>query len=147
MDYNVLMPMSRLPPGGTATMLTETDYQALRKKQEDNFQRDLEALERVRRIANIPEAEVNGQPRPVSRGPGRAGATSGKGKFIRSAREAIAEFSGDFSMLELHEALQKRLGKLNKQYVRTVLRRLEKRNEIATVRPGAGRRATIYRRK
>jgi hypothetical protein len=137
-------------------MLTEAEYQALRRqleeerrKAEEEFDKNMEALERVYRLAkkaSLPEAKKSATPDRNGFGSPQAETAIGKGDLLKAVRVAAKEVPDRFTMPQIVTRLRTKGVAAKRPSVRAALNRLQKLGEIELIAQGIGRRASEYRR-
>lgn len=138
-------------------MLTKLEYQQLKKQIEEDrrraegeYKKDLEALDRIYRIKNRiasteePTHSENNDSQPADGAPKE---TLGRGDLTAAVKAAVKASLNDFTILTIASVLLARGIPAKKASIRPILARLEEDKMIETITPGAGRRATVYRRK
>lgn len=112
--------------------MTETQYQQIRNKIDREHERQLQALDLVRQMAN--QVDERSRDKGLS----------------RSVREVVAILTGNFKVGDVDVALQSSFPELPHPLKRTslssIMVRLEAENFVSVVSRGKGKRATIYKR-
>jgi hypothetical protein len=151
-------PAPNLSPSEKPVMLTAQEYEQLKKQLEDDrkraeeeYKKDLEALDRVYRIKNRIASTEQDSPHPDNNGAHAddddSKTTIARGDLSKAVKAAVKAMPSDFTILTIESALLEQGVQAKKTSIRPVLARLEEDKEIEVVTQGIGRRATVYRRK
>jgi hypothetical protein len=129
-------------------MVTISDYERLLEHAKIRLaeaEADVEALERVRRMAKKAGVEKNGD---VPTADADQTVRAGRGDLIKAIRAFIASTPATFTMLDIYAAIDD-AGQIDpkKQSIKATLGILERKGEVETVTRGIGRKPSVYRRK
>jgi hypothetical protein len=115
------------------------EYDRLRAKIEADYQRDLDALERIWAIAGVASPQS------------KSDSTQPKGEVMRVIREAVLSISGDVTVqvVEQHiaAAFPDLASRLKRPSVSSALQRLAADEELEIKELGRGKRPTVYVRR
>jgi hypothetical protein len=137
--------------------MTEEEYRRLKEQADNEHRLNLDALERVRRMAltasvETPTATVllpgtgAGVGKPSAPSRPRQKKSRDKGELLASVRDIVAASDHPFTINHVLAELTKNDELVSRGSLQTVLARLREGGEIQVFRAGAGRIAAIYRK-
>ncbi len=141
--------------------MTNDEYQALKKRADDEHRENIAAIERVYRMTNptgavatvtttvLPrksQAEVPDSS-PSKRINGKHGDSVGKGELLKAVRDAVRGDHGSFTILDVAARIESSGMKVKKPSIRPVLSKLQREGVIEAIEHGIGRTPSVYRLK
>jgi hypothetical protein len=127
-------------------MMTRSEYDKLKASIEEEHQRNLDALDRIFKIAQDQDSSSS-VPAKLRRKAG-SGPVVGNGKLFRAVLGAKGHVNADFTRQDIIDYL-KRDAKIrfSEKSMKTVLWKMKEEGHIEVARQGAGRRPSVYRWK
>jgi len=136
--------------------MNEREYRALRRTLDAEYHKNVEALDRVWRLAHLDGAPLptdQSVPQPPAEAlpsgeENHEARRAGSGDVIAAVREAIEEIEGRFTWVEVSaglEALNTETA-FKRPTINQVLRRLVHERELAVIEKGRGKRASVYQK-
>lgn len=118
--------------------MTQAEYERLKRRIQEEYHANLEALERVWKMAAKSGAGEGDSP----------AARHKKGRLKEAVREAVTGLQDGFTATDVIDVLQKLYPDLDTSHasVSSTLRRLTESGDIALIQEGSGQRAGTYRR-
>jgi hypothetical protein len=122
--------------------MNDAEYLHLRRQIESEYSQNLDALNRVWRLAN----GSSEPPTPSLAMTGELRSRSGRGEIMTAIRENLNALSGNFTWKAIRDRLSEARPELpaNRTTISQVLRKLTDLGEINEVESGRGKRPAIY---